>query len=109
MDHEEMEVTAQVLKVLAHPLRLGVIHLLADGEKTCTQLYQDLGCSQSMMSQQLKILSQQGLISIRKEGTSKFYKLLNPDVLKLFDCMRGHLRKFLNFNNGSEFLKKEEW
>jgi DNA-binding transcriptional regulator GbsR (MarR family) len=31
-----------------------VIELLADGEKTCTELFEQLGCSQSLMSQQLK-------------------------------------------------------
>jgi hypothetical protein len=49
------------------------------------------------MSQQLKILCQQKLISIRKEGTQKYCALQNPDFLKLFDCMSKHLRTFLHF------------
>jgi ArsR family transcriptional regulator len=92
-------VTAEVLKAMAHPVRLGVIELLADGERTCTELYEALGCSQSMMSQQLKILHAQGLVSIRKEGTLKYCALRNPDFLKLFDCMHKHLRTFLHFED----------
>lgn len=99
MNNQEREMTAEVLKAMAHPIRLGVIELLASGEKTCTQLYQELACSQSMMSQQLKILCQQGLVSIRKEGTLKYCTLQNPDFLKLFDCMHGHLRNFLHFKD----------
>ncbi len=99
MNNQEREMTAGVLKAMAHPVRLGVIEILADGEKTCTELFEQLGCSQSMMSQQLKILCQQGLVLIRKEGTLKYCALRNPDFLKLFDCMHNHLRAFLHFKD----------
>ena len=99
MTTSEREMTAEVLKAMAHPVRLGVIELLAAGEQTCTQLYEALGCSQSMMSQQLKTLCQQGLVSVRKEGTQKYCALQNPDFLKLFDCMHKHLRTFLHFKD----------
>ena len=97
MNNAEREVAAEVLKALAHPVRLGVIELLEGGEKSCTELYEQLGCSQSMMSQQLKILCQQGLVAIRKEGTLKYCSLRNPDFLQLFGCMHKHLRTFLHF------------
>ena len=61
MNDDERHMAADVLKAMAHPIRLGVIEVLADGERTMSELYQELGCSQSMMSQQLKILSQQQL------------------------------------------------
>jgi ArsR family transcriptional regulator len=99
MNHQEREITAEVLKAMAHPVRLGVIEILADGEKNCTELFEQLKCSQSMISQQLKILCQQGLVSIRKEGTQKYCTLQNRDFLKLFDCMHKHLRTFLHFKD----------
>lgn len=99
MQQDERRVTAEVLKAMAHPTRLGVIELLAEGERTCTELYEELGCSQSMMSQQLKILCQQGLVTIRKEGALKYCALQNRDFLKLFECMHTHLRTFLHFTD----------
>ena len=95
----ERNIAADVLKAMAHPVRLGVIEILADGERTVTQLYEELNCSQSMMSQQLKILCQQKLVDIRKDGTQKYCSLANRDFLKLFDCMHKHLRQFLNFKD----------
>ena len=97
MVEEERDAAAEVLKALAHPIRLGVIEILANGERTVTQLYEELGCSQSMMSQQLKILCHQKLIKIRKDGTRKYCGLRNRDFLKVFNCMHKHLREFLNF------------
>lgn len=99
MTQDERELTAEVLKAMAHPVRLGVIEILADGERTCTELYEELGCSQSMMSQQLKILCQHGLVSVRKERTQKYCALQNRDFLKLFECMHNHLRTFLHFKD----------
>jgi ArsR family transcriptional regulator len=99
MTQEERNIAADVLKALAHPVRLGVIEVLADGERTITELYEELGCSQSMMSQQLKILCQQKLVAVRKDGTQKYCRLCNRDFLKLFDCMHRHLRQFLNFQD----------
>jgi ArsR family transcriptional regulator len=97
MTQKERDMAAEVLKAMAHPVRLGVIEVLAGSERTVTELYEMLGCSQSMMSQQLKILSQQKLVNIRKEGTQKYCTLCNRDFLKVFNCMHTHLRKYLNF------------
>ena len=94
----ERDMAAEVLKAMAHPVRLGVLEVLANGEKNVTQLYEELECSQSMMSQQLKILCQQKLVTIRKDGTQKYCTLCNRDFLKVFSCMHTHLRKFLNFS-----------
>ena len=91
----QLEPAARVLRALAHPLRLGVVQHLRSGELTVSQLYTKLGCSQSMMSQQLGILEALGLIRTRKEGTVKYCALRNPDFLKLFSCMRNHLLNVL--------------
>ena len=100
MTAQERNMTSEVLKAIAHPVRLGVLEILSEHEeRTVSQLYEELGCSQSMMSQQVKILCQQRLVDIRKEGTQKHCRLANPDFLKLFDCMRKHLRQFLNFQD----------
>ena len=96
---EERNAAAEVLKAMAHPIRLGTIEILADGEKTVTELHESLGCSQSMMSQQIKILCHQRLVEVRKEGTQKYCSLSNRDFLKLFECMHIHLRKFLHFQD----------
>jgi len=99
MTEAEREAAADVLKAIAHPVRLGVIEVLAAREHTVTELYEILNVSQSMMSHQLKILSQQKLVRIRKEGTQKYCALSNRDFLKVFNCMHTHLRKHLNFRD----------
>ena len=96
LNKEQLAVAARVLHALAHPLRMGSIQALQPGEKTVTELYSELGCSQPMMSQQLRILEQQGLVACRKEGTTKHCSIRNRDFLKLFDCMQHHLVQVLH-------------
>ena len=80
MTSGEREASGLVLKAMAHPVRLGAIELLADGEKTVTELYSELNCSQSVMSSQLSILRAQGLISQHHIYALKPQLLLTPET-----------------------------
>lgn len=95
MNNTKLELAARILHALAHPVRLGVIQELTMGDKTVTELYEALGCSQSMMSQQINIMSQYGLVETCKKGTVKYCKLANPEFLKLFSCIDKHIDNFL--------------
>jgi DNA-binding transcriptional ArsR family regulator len=91
MNRSRREQAARVLQALAHPLRLQILQELKGGEETAARLLARLGCSQSMLSQQMKILEHQGLIESRKEGTCKVCRIRNPKILSLFDCLQHHL------------------
>lgn len=95
MELKEREAAALVLKALAHPVRLGVVERLADGERTVSQLHTALACSQSVMSSQLAILRAQGLIRMRRQGAVKYCSLRNRDFLRLFRCLRSHIHEVL--------------
>jgi DNA-binding transcriptional ArsR family regulator len=93
LNHRQRQRAARVMQALAHPVRLGVLQCLATREHTVTELYEALGCSQSMMSQQLRLLAAQGLVRWRKAGVVKHCRLGNRDFLKLFGCLETHLRR----------------
>ena len=97
MTENERELGARILKAVAHPLRLGILELLAGRrEMTATELFDRLACSQSMMSQQLDRLDRQHLIETRKEGNHKFYSLRNRNLMKLFSCLKDHMHRYLD-------------
>ena len=87
---------AKVLRAMGHPVRLGVLECLRDGPRTVTELFEALGCSQSMMSQQLRTLEYHGLISSRKEGVQKYCRLRNHDVLNMLECVHRHMHRYLS-------------
>ena len=98
MTRAEREAAAPVLRAMAHPIRIGVIELLAEGEKTVTELHTALDCTQSAMSHQLSVLCAQGLVSMRREGTVKYCSLRNRAFLRLFQCLESHVHDVLKID-----------
>jgi ArsR family transcriptional regulator len=73
---------ANLLKALADKSRLQIIEMLYDDEKTSKDLEDGLGKCQSTMSQHLKMLVDNDLLSIRQDGIKKYYKV-KGEVLDL--------------------------
>ena len=90
----ELEAASRVLQGLGHPLRLGVMQCLCDSEMTVGELQQTLGCSQSAMSQQLRILENQHIIRMRRQGRLKYCSVRNADLLQVFHCLKKHLDSY---------------
>ena len=86
---------SRVLQALAHPLRLGIMQALAESPLTCSELQALLGCPQSPLSLQLKVLVDQGLVATCRQGTVKHCSIRNREFLKLFTCLRRHLTEVL--------------
>ncbi len=78
---------AAVLKALAHPSRLLMVRALADGPRCVCELTGLVGSDMSTVSRHLSQLKQAGLLSDRREGTSIFYALRAPCVLRFLDCI----------------------
>lgn len=79
-----MEKQLEILKALAHPIRLGIVHALADYKSRCVCEIQELqvDVSQSNLSQHLKILREAEIVVCEKIGGWVHYSLKNREVLK---------------------------
>jgi DNA-binding transcriptional ArsR family regulator len=86
---------SRVLQALANPLRLEIMQALTESSLTCSELQTLLGCPQSTLSLQLKMLVDQGLVSTMREGTVKHCSIRNREFLKLFTCLQRHLTEVL--------------
>lgn len=79
---------AKFFKALAHPLRLAILDVLRDGEKTVTQLQELTGGEQASISQHLAVLRTNHFVTYRKEGTLAYYRNEDPDVYLFLDLGR---------------------
>lgn len=86
---QKCEQIAAILKALGHPIRLRMVALLCDGEQHVGALSQDLGIPQSVVSQQLGILRMRGLVAASREQGRAVYRLLEPRLRQLVECMEG--------------------
>ena len=79
---------AELFKALANPSRIRILELLRAGELTVTELQSELDMEPSSVSQQLGVLRGRQLVVGRKEGTSVYYRVTNPQVFALLDTAR---------------------
>ena len=78
---------AEILKAVAHPLRLRIVAILCQGEEHVTALAHRLGASQAIVSQQLRILRSHGLVGATRENGFARYRLLEPNLRDLVACV----------------------
>jgi DNA-binding transcriptional ArsR family regulator len=77
------EIKAELFKALAHPARIRVLELLAEGERSVGEIQPLVGLESSHLSQQLGVLRRAGLVSTRKHGSSVIYAIRDPQLVEL--------------------------
>src|SRR5512143_3936757 len=68
------------LKALAHQSRLLILCILAEGEKSVSELEELLSLRQPTVSQQLARLRADGLVSTRRDGKAIYYSLASEEA-----------------------------
>lgn len=81
MDAGQIHMLVQFFKTLADEKRLHIIGLLTDREMRVAELAEALELSEPTISHHLKILREMGLVNLRIDGTSHYYRL-STDMMK---------------------------
>jgi len=88
MDAQKLERIADILKCIAHPVRLRVMELLQQQEpRTVSEIRTALGIEQSLLSHHLTKMKDKGILQAVRQGKHIHYQLTDRQLTKLFDCM----------------------
>jgi len=79
---------AKFFRALAHPTRIRILEILTRGGRTVYELQQDLDLDQPLVSQQLAVLRNHGIVNADKEGLAVRYTLRDPIVGELLEVAR---------------------
>ena len=85
---EDIQLAALAMKSIAHPLRLKILCVLADGELSVQDIVERVGTSQSNISQHLAILRDKSVLRARKDANRVFYRVSDERTLQLIGMMR---------------------
>jgi ArsR family transcriptional regulator len=85
---EDIQQAANAIKSIAHPLRLKILCVLGDQEISVQEIVDQVGTSQSNISQHLAILRDKGVLSTRKDANRVYYRIGDLRTLKLVGMMR---------------------
>jgi ArsR family transcriptional regulator len=77
------ELAAELFGVLATPLRLRILSALCDGERSVSQLLEQIRTTQPNLSQHLNVLYRTGVLARRKEGTQVLYRVQSEKAVAL--------------------------
>jgi DNA-binding transcriptional ArsR family regulator len=81
---------AEAMDALGDPTRRAVLELLREGPRAVVDIAASLPVSRPAVSQHLRVLKGAGLVSDRKEGTRRLYRI-DPQGL---DALRAYLQDF---------------
>ncbi|MDQ1018078.1 ArsR/SmtB family transcription factor [Streptomyces afghaniensis] len=73
-------VDADLIRILADPLRLRIVTLLAEETLCTTHLVEETGARQTNLSNHLRVLREAGVVETEPCGRYTYYKL-RPDVI----------------------------
>jgi len=90
MKYETAQHVAEVLKAVAHPVRLQIIEVLEHGERCVGDIVELLGIPQAVASQQLGLMKDKDVLQCRRDGTRAFYSIKNLNAITLLHCVYHH-------------------
>ena len=84
------EERAELLKALAHPVRLRIVHgLLCSGCHNVSCMEHAIGQSQSCISQHLNKLKAAGIVKASRVGNEMHYEIAQPGIAGLVAILFG--------------------
>lgn len=86
---EKLTVAAEMLKAIAHPMRITIVSYLEGNQKlTVTEIYERLGIEQSATSHHLGILKSKGVLASSRDGKNTYYFLKHAGLSGILKCVQ---------------------
>ena len=88
LNAEQLNSASKMLKAIAHPVRIAILELLANGKfLMVTEIYELLSIKQSTTSHHLGILKSNGVLNSKRKGKNTFYFLKHKYLLNIIECI----------------------
>lgn len=88
LDANRLDTAANMLKAIAHPMRIAILKHLEGGKKlTVTEIHELLSIEQSTTSHHLGILRDKGVLCSKREGKNTYYYLKYEILSQIVDCL----------------------
>jgi ArsR family transcriptional regulator, zinc-responsive transcriptional repressor len=86
---QSLAAASELLKALASPVRLGIVRELASGGRRVHELVDALGVSQPLVSQHLRVLRDQRIVTAHRRAREIEYTLADEHVAHIvLDAIR---------------------
>ncbi len=85
---DKLEKASEILKAMAHPIRVSILTLLKDKDKmNVTSIYETLGLEQSVVSHHLGILRDKNVVIAERDGKNVYYSIKHELLSTVIECV----------------------
>ena len=103
---DEEEFSLEILSILSDRNRKKILFLIRDDSKCVKEIQMDLDISQSTLSNHLKVLLDYGIIKVKTTGRRRYYRISEPDIFQVYECLDEDLLSSLKKNIRYNKLKQ---
>ncbi len=86
---EKLTEAAEMLKAMAHPLRIAILKLLSNGKPlTVSEIHEILNIEQSTTSHHLSIMKTRNIVCAKRKGKNIFYTISHERISNILNCIQ---------------------
>ena len=93
MEMELLDEACECLRVMAHPLRLRIVEILMQEELPVHCIAELCNLPANQASEHLRLMAGRGLLDSHRRGHSVYYRINNPRLPSLINCIRSTCNK----------------
>lgn len=84
---ERLQVAAECLKTLAHPVRLRMVQMMLHAEYTVGEMAEACEVASHVASEHLRLMQHCGFLSRRQNGRRIYYQVAEPSLASIMTCV----------------------
>jgi DNA-binding transcriptional ArsR family regulator len=86
---DKLEKAAEMLKALAHPMRIAIVDLLkGENNLTVGDIFNKLGMEQAVASHHLRLLKDRNIVESERRGKNIYYHLKYERLSQILECIQ---------------------
>lgn len=83
-----LDSSTETLRAIAHPIRIAIIDMLYKKKQmTVTELFEQLDIEQAIASHHLRILKNQDIVEVKRDGKNSIYCLTDEDYYTIVEVL----------------------
>ncbi len=88
MSDDHIQQASRAMKAMSHPLRLKILCVLGDQEVSVQDIVDQVGTTQSNISQHLALMREKGVLRTRKDANRVYYRVGDVRTLEVIAMLR---------------------
>ncbi len=103
MERSVFDIQAEFCRAMGHAARLQIVHVLRERPMIVNEIAAQTGLSQTMVSRQLAVLRNVGVVTCERQGTEVRYQLSDSQIGEMCDLV--HKVLFEQMKRRSQMLR----